>query len=71
MLCIKILQFMFMRHDLIILIFRYITYDPNYNYDDDDDLEDSMEEELDADDQDDEEDYSDDEDMSWKVVNKL
>ncbi|KAL1492929.1 hypothetical protein ABEB36_011093 [Hypothenemus hampei] len=46
------------------LCLKYITYDPNYNYDDDEgagnaDLDDDEDEENDE--------YSDDDDMSWKV----
>jgi len=49
----------------------YITYDPNYNYDDDvNDFSDgegvAMEVEEDGD-EDAEDEYSDDDDMSWKV----
>lgn len=48
------------------LCLRYITYDPNYNYDNDADEGETMETE--EDDEDDEYDeYSDDDDMSWKV----
>lgn len=48
---------------------QYITYDPNYNYDDEDGEEGedgSMETEEDGDDDENDE-YSDDDDMSWKV----
>lgn len=51
------------------LCLQYITYDPNYNYDDEgDDGEDGivMETEEEGDDDDNDE-YSDDDDMSWKV----
>ncbi|XP_049773388.1 cullin-associated NEDD8-dissociated protein 1 [Schistocerca cancellata] len=51
------------------LCLSYITYDPNYNYDDEaEDGEDSivMETEEDAEDEENDE-YSDDDDMSWKV----
>ncbi|XP_076124630.1 cullin-associated NEDD8-dissociated protein 2 [Alosa pseudoharengus] len=51
---------------VIKLCLKYITYDPNYNYDGDDDQEDSMETEEDEDQETDDE-YSDDDDMSWKV----
>ncbi|CAK8675597.1 unnamed protein product [Clavelina lepadiformis] len=45
---------------IIQMCLDYITYDPNYNYDDGDMYEDEVDDE-------DEEDYSDDDDMSWKV----
>jgi len=47
----------------------YITYDPNYNYEEEaDDDESAMEtEDEDGGDEDGEEEYSDDDDMSWKV----
>jgi hypothetical protein len=51
------------------LCLQYITYDPNYNYDDEgEDGEDGivMETEEEGDDDDNDE-YSDDDDMSWKV----
>ncbi|XP_015114228.1 cullin-associated NEDD8-dissociated protein 1 [Diachasma alloeum] len=56
---------------IIDICLTYITYDPNYNYDDDvSDLSDSegvtMETEEDGE-EDGEEEYSDDDDMSWKV----
>ncbi|KAL2090831.1 hypothetical protein ACEWY4_013094 [Coilia grayii] len=51
---------------VIKLCLKYITYDPNYNYDEEDDQEDSMETEEDEDQAFDDE-YSDDDDMSWKV----
>lgn len=53
---------------------KYLTYDPNYNYDEGSEDEGvnttgGADMELDYDDDDDEEndDYSDDDDMSWKV----
>ncbi|KAK7137279.1 hypothetical protein R3I93_017381 [Phoxinus phoxinus] len=53
---------------IIKLSLKYITYDPNYNYDADDDQDDSMDiEERDDEDQESDDEYSDDEDMSWKV----
>lgn len=51
-------------HTIIQICLKYLTYDPNYNYDDDGDDEMDAEDE-DDDDEDDE--YSDDDDMSWKV----
>lgn len=49
------------------LCLRYITYDPNYNYDNDVDEDgETMETEEDEDD-DEYDEYSDDDDMSWKV----
>lgn len=52
---------------IVELCLKYITYDPNYNYDDDNGMmsDDAMETEEDEDDDNDE--YSDDDDMSWKV----
>jgi cullin-associated NEDD8-dissociated protein 1 len=51
------------------LCLLYITYDPNYNYEEEaDDDESAMEtEDEDGGDEDGEEEYSDDDDMSWKV----
>lgn len=47
---------------------HYITYDPNYNYDDGDgdNLMETDEDKLGEEDEEDDE-YSDDDDMSWKV----
>lgn len=58
-------------NEIIKICLVYITYDPNYNYDDDmNDLSDGegvvMEVEEDGED-DAEDEYSDDDDMSWKV----
>jgi len=50
---------------IIALCLEYITYDPNYNYDDGDD--DGMDCDDEVEDQDSEDEYSDDDDMSWKV----
>uniref|UniRef100_A0A8D3AAQ8 TATA-binding protein interacting (TIP20) domain-containing protein n=1 Tax=Scophthalmus maximus TaxID=52904 RepID=A0A8D3AAQ8_SCOMX len=44
---------------VISICLRYLTYDPNYNFDDEDEDDNAM----DADD----DEYSDDDDMSWKV----
>ncbi|XP_051766972.1 cullin-associated NEDD8-dissociated protein 2 [Ctenopharyngodon idella] len=53
---------------IIKLCLKYITYDPNYNYDADDDQDDSMDiEEREDEEQESDDEYSDDEDMSWKV----
>ncbi|XP_036388110.1 cullin-associated NEDD8-dissociated protein 2 [Megalops cyprinoides] len=53
---------------VIKLCLKYITYDPNYNYDADDDQDDSMDTENGEDeDQESDDEYSDDDDMSWKV----
>uniref|UniRef100_A0A8C2DUM3 Cullin-associated and neddylation-dissociated 2 (putative) n=1 Tax=Cyprinus carpio TaxID=7962 RepID=A0A8C2DUM3_CYPCA len=53
---------------IIKLCLKYITYDPNYNYDADDDEDDSMDiEDRDDEDQESDDEYSDDDDMSWKV----
>ncbi len=49
---------------------RYVCYDPNYNYGDEDGEdgdEDDMDTEDDGDDDDSDDEYSDDDDMSWKV----
>lgn len=47
------------------LCLEYMTYDPNYNYEDD--VEDgTMETEM-EDDEEENDEYSDDDDMSWKV----
>ncbi|XP_015254133.1 PREDICTED: cullin-associated NEDD8-dissociated protein 1-like [Cyprinodon variegatus] len=48
------------------LCLKFMTYDPNYNYDDSEEDEDSMDIEDRADEESDDE-YSDDDDMSWKV----
>ncbi|KAM7401565.1 hypothetical protein PAMP_016872 [Pampus punctatissimus] len=49
------------------LCLKFMTFDPNYNYDDaEDDEEDSMDIEDGLDEESDDE-YSDDDDMSWKV----
>uniref|UniRef100_A0A8C1D0L8 Cullin-associated and neddylation-dissociated 2 (putative) n=1 Tax=Cyprinus carpio carpio TaxID=630221 RepID=A0A8C1D0L8_CYPCA len=53
---------------IIKLCLKYITYDPNYNYDADDDEDDSMDiEDREDEDQESDDEYSDDDDMSWKV----
>uniref|UniRef100_A0A671PRT6 Cullin-associated NEDD8-dissociated protein 1-like n=1 Tax=Sinocyclocheilus anshuiensis TaxID=1608454 RepID=A0A671PRT6_9TELE len=53
---------------IIKLCLKYITYDPNYNYDADDDEDDSMDiEDREDDNQESDDEYSDDDDMSWKV----
>lgn len=52
---------------IVELCLNYITYDPNYNYDDADaEYAETMETE-DNEESDEEEEYSDDDDMSWKV----
>ncbi|KAM4741849.1 cullin-associated NEDD8-dissociated protein 2 [Anableps anableps] len=48
------------------LCLKFMTFDPNYNYDDTEEDEDSMDIEDGADEESDDE-YSDDDDMSWKV----
>ena len=49
------------------LCLKYVTYDPNYNYDEGEN-EAGGEMELDEEeDEEDDDDYSDDDDMSWKV----
>lgn len=50
---------------IVNLCLRYITYDPNYNYEADDG--DGMSMDTEDDDEVDSEEYSDDDDMSWKV----
>lgn len=47
----------------------YITYDPNYNYDDGDvdNLMETDEDKTGEEEDDDDDEYSDDDDMSWKV----
>nr|XP_006631060.1 PREDICTED: cullin-associated NEDD8-dissociated protein 2 [Lepisosteus oculatus] len=53
---------------IIKLCLKYITYDPNYNYDNDEEEDESMDTENGEDeDQGTDEEYSDDDDMSWKV----
>ncbi|XP_038838717.1 cullin-associated NEDD8-dissociated protein 2 isoform X2 [Salvelinus namaycush] len=57
---------------VIKLCLRYITYDPNYNYDVDEDGDEDRDESMDTEDGEDEDqesddEYSDDDDMSWKV----
>ncbi|KAK9718909.1 TATA-binding protein interacting (TIP20) [Popillia japonica] len=55
---------------IVELCLQYMTYDPNYNYDDEDeDNEDRCMESIEGEDDDEEEndEYSDDDDMSWKV----
>ncbi|CAB0035380.1 unnamed protein product [Trichogramma brassicae] len=55
---------------IVVMGLSYIMYDPNYNYDDEDDASDGecadMEVEEDGE-EDGEDEYSDDDDMSWKV----
>lgn len=49
---------------------KYVTYDPNYNYDEDDESEGNdrlMDMTEDDDDEEENDEYSDDDDMSWKV----
>ncbi|XP_035244264.1 cullin-associated NEDD8-dissociated protein 2 [Anguilla anguilla] len=53
---------------VIKLCLKYITYDPNYNYEADDEQDDSMEtEDGEDEDQESDDEYSDDDDVSWKV----
>lgn len=57
---------MFMPPQIVEMCLKYITHDPNYNYDDYEDDEGQMD--MDEDDEGEEDDeYSDDDDMSWKV----
>ncbi|XP_044761676.1 cullin-associated NEDD8-dissociated protein 1 [Coccinella septempunctata] len=53
--------------NIIDLSLRYMTYDPNYNYDEDEVNMEDMEGCEDEDDAEDNDEYSDDDDMSWKV----
>ena len=50
---------------IVSLCLEYITYDPNYNYDDGDDSDMECDDEGEEEGSDDE--YSDDDDVSWKV----
>ncbi|MGH0183975.1 UNVERIFIED_CONTAM: hypothetical protein FKN15_013747 [Acipenser sinensis] len=54
---------------LIGLCLKYITYDPNYNYDNDEEDDDNAMDTESGDEEDEEtgDEYSDDDDMSWKV----
>ncbi|XP_022915623.1 cullin-associated NEDD8-dissociated protein 1 [Onthophagus taurus] len=55
-------------HSIINLCLKYMTYDPNYNYEDDEDGEDGAMDIIEDEDEDEDNDeYSDDDDMSWKV----
>jgi len=62
---------LFCPFQIIDLCLKYITYDPNYNYDDDENgsiTDDDVAMVLEEDGDDDENDeYSDDDDMSWKI----
>lgn len=55
---------------IVEMCLKYITHDPNYNYDDYEDDEGQMDMDEDDDGEEDDE-YSDDDDMSWKVRFKL
>merc|ERR1719361_184581 len=50
---------------IVSLCLEYITYDPNYNYEDEDDSD--MECDDNGDDEGSDDEYSDDDDVSWKV----
>ncbi|KAM6980352.1 cullin-associated NEDD8-dissociated protein 2 [Aplochiton taeniatus] len=52
---------------VIKLCLKFMTFDPNYNYEADEDEEDSMDTEDGEEDQESDDEYSDDDDMSWKV----
>ncbi|XP_039627059.1 cullin-associated NEDD8-dissociated protein 2 [Polypterus senegalus] len=53
---------------VIKLCLKYITYDPNYNYETDDDEEEAMDiDDGGEEDQETDDEYSDEDDMSWKV----
>ena len=50
------------------LCLKYLSYDPNYNYDDDEEMnDDSMDQNDNDNDENDQDDYSDDDDVSWKI----
>ncbi|MBN3288303.1 CAND1 protein, partial [Polyodon spathula] len=49
------------------LCLKYITYDPNYNYDNDEEDDDNAMDTESGDEEDEGDEYSDDDDMSWKV----
>uniref|UniRef100_A0A8C7ZUP7 TATA-binding protein interacting (TIP20) domain-containing protein n=1 Tax=Oryzias sinensis TaxID=183150 RepID=A0A8C7ZUP7_9TELE len=49
------------------LCFKFMTYDPNYNYDGSEEEEDESMDVEDGDDEESDDEYSDDDDMSWKV----
>lgn len=51
---------------IVNLCLQFVTYDPNYNYEDGMDDDDDMDCDADEEDESDDE-YSDDDDMSWKV----
>ena len=51
---------------IVEMCLKYITHDPNYNYDDYEDDDGIMDTDED-DDGDEDDEYSDDDDMSWKV----
>ena len=51
---------------IIPITLQYLSYDPNYNYEDDDTEDDDMEMDNEDDNESNDE-YSDDDDMSWKV----
>lgn len=56
--------------EICTLCLRYLCYDPNYNYEDDEEGEDEDNMEMDQEDNDtndSNDEYSDDDDMSWKV----
>lgn len=53
--------------NIIDLSLKYMTYDPNYNYDEDEVNMEDMEGCEDEDDAEENDEYSDDDDMSWKV----
>lgn len=53
--------------NIINLSLKYMTYDPNYNYDEDEMNMEDMEGCEDEDDPEENDEYSDDDDMSWKV----
>ncbi|KAK9878865.1 hypothetical protein WA026_003697 [Henosepilachna vigintioctopunctata] len=52
---------------IVSLCLKCITYDPNYNYEEDENCSDEMDGCEDEDDGEDNDEYSDDDDMSWKV----
>lgn len=66
MTCICFKKLFCYRFQIVELCLKYVTYDPNYNYEADDG-DTGMTMDTEEDDEVDSEEYSDDDDMSWKV----